>query len=443
MKHGRGTEKFAYGDFYVGEFANGRYFTSNPRFDGQGEYIWANGNSYLGEFKNGSQNGYGVWKKQQKKSDGEVHEGYFTNAKKDGIGITKFQNGNFYRGYYYKDKRQGYGEMNWIDKRCSYRGEWIENVQSGIGILEFESEVDPYFGTFQKGILMDLMNIKDKKSLLDKLAEMKRKMEEEIEKFKHESAKRGNISRILGETINSIYDKKLYDLGGKRGKPHGKNIPSIDRNPGTSRVYDKQGNNRNHPSNESKVGNNPNQMNQDESLNSDVHRSNNYPSNSRLQKQAGRSQNPETSYVGRGPPSGNSNYRGGGKLPGLKDRPDSEIGPSYNHSYRDDSYNPRRIRENINYRDKSFNNDRNGQFRSNDILSVNRNKGGSKPFQFYKGRTTYLDKLIKDKMNLQRQSTSNGKKRPVILKEARANKPIWKPSGISVQPNYNMGNILM
>lgn len=415
------------------------------RFDGQGEYIWANGNSYLGEFKNGSQNGYGVWKKQQKKSDGEVHEGYFTNGKKDGIGITKFQNGNYYRGYYYKNKRQGYGEMNWIDKRCSYRGEWIDNEQCGIGILEFENEVDPYFGNFQKGIFMEMFNIEEKRGLLDKLAEMKKKMEEEVEKFKHESAKRGNISRILGETINSIYDKKLYDLGGKKGKAHNRLMQtnqSNQLNPITTRLDSRNGNFPKNPTFDRRGGHNPGRMSQNESLNSDAHRSSNYPSNPRLGNQAGkRDHYPDGHLMDRGPTMGNSRQKGGGRLPGLKDRPDSEIGPSYNHSYRDDSYRPKRGRENSNYRDKSFNNDMVGQFRSNDIEpGARRQGGGSKPFQFYKGRTTYLDKLIKDKMNLQKQPPGQ-KKRPILLKEARANKPIWKPSGINL--NHNMGNILM
>lgn len=56
MKHGRGSDIFANGDRYNGEYKNGK-----P--DGKGIYTWANGSYYDGEFKNGLKHGKGKWKK--------------------------------------------------------------------------------------------------------------------------------------------------------------------------------------------------------------------------------------------------------------------------------------------------------------------------------------------------------------------------------------------
>lgn len=395
------------------------------RFDGQGEYIWANGNSFLGEFKVGNPNGYGVWKKQQKKADGEVHEGYFSNGKKDGLGITKFANGNFYRGYYYKNKRQGYGEMNWVDRRVSYRGEWVDGKQTGIGILEFENEVTPYFGLFKEGIMMEIYDMEDKQAALDKLANLKRAMEEEIEKFKGESAKRGNISRILGETINSIYDKKLYDFGGKRKK--GAALTNRGGPPTRDGHVDRREDSMMEPRGVQYSHQGP--------LNQDLSRSNN-PSNPRLQ--AGRF-GIGSQAQGRKIPSAGLSTRAADRLPGIRDRPSEEDRSFQYHSFAEDSQNPRRDRGQSNRakpRDRSAN--INNQYRSIDGRADKPN--GGKPFQFYKGRTTYLDRLITDKLKLHQAGSK--KTRPILIKEGRGQKPVWKPSGIKVD-GLNMGNLLL
>jgi len=56
LKHGKGTDIFANGDVYSGNYAFGK-----P--EGQGVYKWKNGSVYQGEFKEGLKNGYGEWKK--------------------------------------------------------------------------------------------------------------------------------------------------------------------------------------------------------------------------------------------------------------------------------------------------------------------------------------------------------------------------------------------
>ena len=55
MKHGTGTDIFANGDFYTGDYIDGR-----PH--GKGQYSWANGATYVGEFLAGMKHGEGKWR---------------------------------------------------------------------------------------------------------------------------------------------------------------------------------------------------------------------------------------------------------------------------------------------------------------------------------------------------------------------------------------------
>ena len=41
LKHGQGSDKFANGDSYVGEYRHGKPY-------GEGQYIWADGAIYIG-----------------------------------------------------------------------------------------------------------------------------------------------------------------------------------------------------------------------------------------------------------------------------------------------------------------------------------------------------------------------------------------------------------
>ena len=46
---------------------------------------------------------------------------------------------------------------------------------------------------------------------------MQTKMIQELDQMKQQTQnRRGHISKMLGDTINSIYDKKLYDIGQNR-----------------------------------------------------------------------------------------------------------------------------------------------------------------------------------------------------------------------------------
>ena len=119
LKHGRGTDLFANGDKYSGE-----YFKGKPH--GEGQYVWVNGSYYEGEFREGLKCGKGKWKKflhsdhssAGKKESGPqflYYEGDYLNDKKHGMGVFTWASGNIYRGEYKNDEREGHGEMKWTD----------------------------------------------------------------------------------------------------------------------------------------------------------------------------------------------------------------------------------------------------------------------------------------------------------------------------------------
>ena len=77
MKHGRGSDIFANGDVYTGNYAYGK-----P--DGKGVYKWKNGSIYTGEFKEGMKHGRGEWKKVANSSKCNRFEGMYSFDKKNG-----------------------------------------------------------------------------------------------------------------------------------------------------------------------------------------------------------------------------------------------------------------------------------------------------------------------------------------------------------------------
>ena len=141
MKHGHGTEKFGNGDFYVGNYVNGK-----P--DGYGEYYWSNGCQYKGFFKNGLRHGKGIWKKASGPSD--KYDGEWVNDKKFGYGVYNWASGNYYEGNYFDDLRHGYGEMFWIDGSI-YKGNWEKGIQNGEGELHMSGN-RPKIGLFQNNV---------------------------------------------------------------------------------------------------------------------------------------------------------------------------------------------------------------------------------------------------------------------------------------------------
>ena len=57
MKHGQGTDMFANGDVYTGQYSEGK-----PH--GFGQYKWKNTSIYVGQFESGMKHGKGKWRKR-------------------------------------------------------------------------------------------------------------------------------------------------------------------------------------------------------------------------------------------------------------------------------------------------------------------------------------------------------------------------------------------
>jgi hypothetical protein len=78
LKHGQGSDKFANGDSYVGEYRHGK-----PH--GEGQYIWADGAIYTGSFKEGFKHGQGRWR-SDRQTVTNSYEGDYANDVKEGYG---------------------------------------------------------------------------------------------------------------------------------------------------------------------------------------------------------------------------------------------------------------------------------------------------------------------------------------------------------------------
>jgi len=76
LKHGFGTDKFANGDTYTGEYRYGKPY-------GIGKYIWRNGSSYEGQFQEGMKHGKGIWIKGKPPKQ-TLYEGEYVKDKKQG-----------------------------------------------------------------------------------------------------------------------------------------------------------------------------------------------------------------------------------------------------------------------------------------------------------------------------------------------------------------------
>jgi len=96
--------------------------------NGQGTEKYANGYTYTGQFKNGERNGQGT----EKFADGYTYTGQFKNGERNGQGKEQLANGNRYVGEYKKGNRDGKGTFFWTDGR-KYIGEWKKNKRHGQG----------------------------------------------------------------------------------------------------------------------------------------------------------------------------------------------------------------------------------------------------------------------------------------------------------------------
>ncbi|KAM7514877.1 hypothetical protein LguiA_004460 [Lonicera macranthoides] len=168
-----GVEFYSNGDFYEGEFHNGKcngsgvynYFVNGRyegdwiegKYDGNGIESWARGSRYRGQYRQGLRHGYGVYRFYtgdsyagewfngqshgvgvQSCGDGSCYVGEFKCGVKHGIGCYHFRNGDKYAGEYFGDKIHGFGIYHFANGHC-YEGSWHEGRKQGYGMYTFRS----------------------------------------------------------------------------------------------------------------------------------------------------------------------------------------------------------------------------------------------------------------------------------------------------------------
>jgi osmotically-inducible protein OsmY len=112
---GQGTYTFANGDKYVGEHKDGK-------LNGQGTFTFANGNKYVGEHKDGKRNGQFT----VTFANGDKYVGEYKDDKRNGQGTFTSANGNKYVGEYKDDKRNGQGTQYAANGSISNEGIWAD-----------------------------------------------------------------------------------------------------------------------------------------------------------------------------------------------------------------------------------------------------------------------------------------------------------------------------
>ena len=123
-EEGRGTEVYASGNMYEGQWLAGKKH-------GQGKYTFATGNVYEGEFVEGQRHGHAKYTF----AIGDVYEGEFQGAH-HGRGKETNADGSSYDGEWADGKKHGRGKFTFADGDV-YDGEFADHEQHGIGTYTY------------------------------------------------------------------------------------------------------------------------------------------------------------------------------------------------------------------------------------------------------------------------------------------------------------------
>jgi hypothetical protein len=142
-----GTDKFADGTTYVGEFKDGK-------LNGQVNILWYDGESYVGEFKKNKYNGQGALTR----ANGESAVGEFKDGKLNGQGTYSWADGDVSVGEFKDGKLNGQGTYTWADGK-KYVGEFKDDKLNGQGIFYSANGKIAESGIFKDGKLVTSQNI--------------------------------------------------------------------------------------------------------------------------------------------------------------------------------------------------------------------------------------------------------------------------------------------
>ena len=110
-----------------------------------GKHTAPNGDFYIGEFKNGKYEGQG----KRIRADGRVAVGEFKNDKLNGMAEVKNPDGKVYKGQIKDDVIHGQGKLSWPDG-TKYVGEFKDNQSNGQGTYT-DPDGTKYSGEYRDG----------------------------------------------------------------------------------------------------------------------------------------------------------------------------------------------------------------------------------------------------------------------------------------------------
>ena len=96
----------------------------NDKYEGYGKFVLENGDYYEGEFKNGKRNGTGIF---YTKNGQILYAGDYTNDFPEGYGKF-FGNKFLYEGEFKKGKKNGKGKLFLSDGTIIYSGNFINDA---------------------------------------------------------------------------------------------------------------------------------------------------------------------------------------------------------------------------------------------------------------------------------------------------------------------------
>ena len=131
-----GTETFANGAKYVGEY-------KNNKIHGKGTYTFASGSKYVGEWRDNKRHGKGTYTH----SSGSKYVGEYKNNKRHGRGTYTFASGNKYVGEFKNDTRHGRGTYTYASG-SKYVGGFKNGRRHGRGTYT-SANGDKYVGEFK------------------------------------------------------------------------------------------------------------------------------------------------------------------------------------------------------------------------------------------------------------------------------------------------------
>ncbi|MCB1316170.1 MAG: hypothetical protein KDK27_09465 [Leptospiraceae bacterium] len=103
--------------------------------DGTGTYRYETDDVYEGGFQNGLRHGEGTFTY----ANGDVYRGMYSEGMRNGRGVYTFANGDKYDGSFKNGVREGDGIYTFASDGNIFRGQFVQDGQSGEGVL-VESE---------------------------------------------------------------------------------------------------------------------------------------------------------------------------------------------------------------------------------------------------------------------------------------------------------------